>query len=41
MKKDDTGTLWMHSGDEGIVDEDGYLSGKCFSPHKSSHIYNA
>ncbi|KAH8101930.1 acetyl-CoA synthetase-like protein [Cristinia sonorae] len=25
MKKDEEGTLWMHTGDEGVMDEEGYL----------------
>jgi hypothetical protein len=25
MKKDERGTLWMHTGDEGIMDGEGYL----------------
>ena len=33
MKKDEHGTLWMHTGDEGIMDQEGYLQGK-FPPSK-------
>ena len=25
MQKDAEGTLWMHTGDEAIMDEEGYL----------------
>jgi len=28
MKKDEEGTLWMWTGDEGIVDEEGYLKSR-------------
>lgn len=28
MKKDANGTLWMHTGDEAIMDEEGYLKSK-------------
>ena len=28
MKTDEQGTLWMHTGDEGIMDQEGYLQGE-------------
>ena len=28
MKMDGEGTLWMYTGDEGIMDEEGYLRGE-------------
>lgn len=28
MNTDEHGTLWMHTGDEGIMDQEGYLQGK-------------
>ena len=33
MKKDDEGTLWMYTGDEGIMDEEGYLRSECLLPY--------
>ncbi len=33
MKKDKEGTLWMWTGDEGIMDEDGYLRSKLSESH--------
>lgn len=29
MQRDEDGTLWMRSGDEGVMDEHGYLKGRC------------
>lgn len=33
MVKDQEGTLWMHTGDEGIMNEEGYLSSEFYSFH--------
>ena len=29
MRRDEEGTLWMYTGDEGIMDEQGYLKSEC------------
>ena len=34
MKKDEHGTLWMHTGDEGIMDQEGYLQGENFNQNQ-------
>ena len=37
MKKDEEGTLWMHTGDEGVMDEEGYVRSEYY--YSSSAIY--
>ncbi|KAF8627091.1 hypothetical protein AX15_004550 [Amanita polypyramis BW_CC] len=37
MKRDGEGTLWMYTGDEGIMDKDGYLRSEC---HPASDLSN-
>ena len=37
MKKDEKGTLWMHTGDEGVMDEEGYVRSEYY--YSSSAIY--
>lgn len=32
MKEDEEGTVWMHTGDEAIMDEEGYLKSESFFP---------
>ena len=32
MRRDEEGTLWMFTGDEGIMDEQGYLRSAPFYP---------
>lgn len=33
MKPDDNGTLWMHTGDEAVMDEEGYVRSEFYSGH--------
>lgn len=42
MHEDEQGVVWMHTGDEGIMDKEGYLKSQsdCYKFAKASDSYS-